>query len=81
MNSSRIRLVQIGGGSPRIHVGEGALPSVTVSFNLAPGVSLSDAAQEIAEMQNRLGMPETIRGFFAGTLRAYQQSLSPRPHP
>jgi multidrug efflux pump len=30
-------------------------------------------------MQTRLGMPETIRGFFAGTLQAYQQSLSTEP--
>ncbi|MGB8011842.1 MAG: efflux RND transporter permease subunit [Terriglobales bacterium] len=50
-------------------------PSVTVSFNLAPGVSLSDATQRIAAMQQRLGTPSTIRGFFAGTLLAYQQSL------
>ena len=57
----------------------GLFPSVTVSFNLAPGVSLSDATQEITEMQNRLGMPQTIRGFFAGTLLAYQQSLSTEP--
>jgi len=53
----------------------GLFPSVTVSFNLAPGVSLSDATQRIAEMQQRLGTPSTIRGFFAGTLQAYQQSL------
>jgi multidrug efflux pump len=53
----------------------GLFPSVTVSFNLAPGVSLSDATQRIALMQQRLGTPSTIRGFFAGTLQAYQQSL------
>jgi len=53
----------------------GLFPSVTVSFNLGPGVSLSDATQSIAEMQQRLGTPSTIRGFFAGTLLAYQQSL------
>jgi multidrug efflux pump len=57
----------------------GLFPSVTVSFNLAPGVSLSDATQRIAEMQQRLGTPSTIRGFFAGTLMAYQQSLSTEP--
>jgi multidrug efflux pump len=54
-------------------------PSVTVSFNLANGVSLSDATQRIAQMQQRLGTPSTIRGFFAGTLLAYQQSLSTEP--
>ena len=54
-------------------------PSVTVSFNLAPGLSLSDATLLINQMQNRLGMPSTIHGFFAGTLQAYQQSLSSEP--
>jgi multidrug efflux pump len=54
----------------------GLFPSVTVSFNLANGVSLSDATQSIAVMQQKLGTPSTIRGFFAGTLLAYQQSLS-----
>jgi multidrug efflux pump len=51
-------------------------PSVTVSFNLAPGVSLSEATQSIAVMEQKMGTPDTIRGFFAGTLLAYQQSLS-----
>jgi multidrug efflux pump len=57
----------------------GLFPSVTVSFNLAPGVSLSDATMRIAQMQQRLGTPSTIRGFFAGTLLAYQQSLGTEP--
>jgi multidrug efflux pump len=57
----------------------GLFPSVTVSFNLAPGVSLSDATERIAQMQQRLGTPSTVRGFFSGTLQAYQQSLSTEP--
>lgn len=57
----------------------GLFPSVTVSFNLAPGVSLSDATQRVAEMQQRLGTPATVRGFFAGTAQAYQQSLGTEP--
>jgi len=57
----------------------GLFPSVTVSFNLANGVSLSDATQRIAQMQQRLGTPSTIRGFFAGTLLAYKQSLTTLP--
>ncbi len=57
----------------------GLFPSVTVSFNLAPGVSLSDATLEIARMQQRLGTPSTVHGFFAGTLLAYQQSLGTEP--
>jgi multidrug efflux pump len=51
-------------------------PSVTISFNLAPGVSLSDATLAIAQMQQRMGTPTSLRGFFAGTLQAYQASLA-----
>jgi multidrug efflux pump len=54
----------------------GLFPSVTVSFNLAPGVALSDATLEIAELQQRLGTPASVRGFFAGTLQAYQASFA-----
>jgi multidrug efflux pump len=57
----------------------GLFPSVTVSFNLANGYALSDATLAIDEMQQRLGTPSTVRGFFAGTLQAYQQSLSSEP--
>jgi multidrug efflux pump len=57
----------------------GLFPSVTTSFNLAPNVSLSDATKSIQDMQRRLGMPTSIQGFFAGTLLAYQQSLSSEP--
>jgi multidrug efflux pump len=54
----------------------GLFPSVTVSFNLAGGMSLSDATREVAEMETRLGIPSTVHGFFAGTAEAYQQSLA-----
>ena len=57
----------------------GLFPSVTVSFNLASNVSLSDATYSISQMQKRLGTPESLQGFFAGTLLAYQQSLGSEP--
>jgi len=57
----------------------GLFPSVTVSFNLASNVSLSDATLSITQMQKRLGTPSTLQGFFAGTLQAYQQSLGAEP--
>jgi multidrug efflux pump len=57
----------------------GLFPSVTVSFNLAPNVSLSQATLRISQMQKQLGTPSTIQGFFAGTLQAYQQSLGTEP--
>jgi len=58
---------------------QGQFPSVTVSFNLAPGVALSDAARSIIAMQQRIGMPDTIQGMFSGTLQAFQASLSTQP--
>jgi len=57
----------------------GLFPSVTVSFNLAPGYSLSDATLAIAQLKERLGTPKSVHGFFAGTLLAYQQSLGTEP--
>jgi multidrug efflux pump len=57
----------------------GLFPSVTVSFNLAAGKSLSDATTAIAQMQGHLGAPSTLQGFYAGTLQAYQQSLGTEP--
>jgi multidrug efflux pump len=57
----------------------GLFPSVTVSFNLADNVSLSQATQNILQMQQRLGTPSSLHGFFAGTLLAYQQSLASEP--
>jgi multidrug efflux pump len=58
---------------------QGQFPSVTVSFNLAPGVALSDAAKAIIAMEQRIGMPSTIHGMFSGTLQAFQASLSTQP--
>ncbi len=54
----------------------GLFPSVTASFNLASGLSLSDATREVTQMEQRLGMPGSVRGFFAGTAQAYQDSLA-----
>jgi multidrug efflux pump len=57
----------------------GLFPSVTVSFNLTSGVSLSDATLAIDQMKQKIGAPSTLRGFFAGTAQAYKQSLSTEP--
>ena len=56
-----------------------SFPSVTVSFNLASNMSLSDATRMVSQMQQRLNMPGTVRGFFAGTAAAYQTSLASEP--
>jgi multidrug efflux pump len=43
------------------------------------GASLSDATREVTEMEQQLGMPGTVHGFFAGTAQAYQQSFATLP--
>jgi len=58
---------------------QGQFPSVTVSFNLAPGVALSDAVKTIQLMQQRIEMPARIHGSFSGTLQAFQASLASMP--
>jgi multidrug efflux pump len=54
----------------------GLFPSVTVNFNLAPGVSLGQATQEIQDIQQKLGVPQSVQGSYSGTLQAFQASLS-----
>jgi multidrug efflux pump len=58
---------------------QGQFPSVTVSFNLAPGLALSDAARAITAMEQKMGLPPTIQGTFSGTLQAFQESLATMP--
>jgi multidrug efflux pump len=58
---------------------QGLLPSVMVSFNLAPGIALSDAVAAIERMQQQIGMPATIHGSVMGTLQAFQSSLASEP--
>jgi multidrug efflux pump subunit AcrB len=58
---------------------QGQFPSVTLSFNLAPGVALSDAVQVIQQVEQSVGMPATIQTSFSGTLQAFQSSLSTEP--
>jgi multidrug efflux pump len=58
----------------------GLFPSATVSFNLVPGVSLGQAADEIERLQQNLGMPKAVHGRFSGTLLAFEQSLGSEPY-
>jgi len=55
---------------------QGQVPSVTISFNLAPGVSLGEATQAIEDAQRTIGFPPTITASFQGTAAAFQDSLS-----
>ena len=58
---------------------QGQFPAVTLSFNLAPGVALSDAVQAINQTEQSIGMPATIHGSFSGTAQAFQSSLRSEP--
>jgi HAE1 family hydrophobic/amphiphilic exporter-1 len=54
---------------------QGQLPAVTVSFNLASGVSLSDAVASIDGAMTKIGLPATITGSAQGTAQAFQDSM------
>ena len=58
---------------------QGQFPSVTLSFNLAPGIALSDAVKTIHAMEQHIAMPEQIHGSFSGSLQAFQASLASEP--
>ena len=58
---------------------QGQFAATTISFNLAPGRSLSDARTEIDDAIRRIDMPSFVRGAFAGTAATFQQSQSSMP--
>jgi multidrug efflux pump len=53
--------------------------ATTISFNLAPGVSLSTAVDAINAATTRIGVPASIQGSYQGTARAFQESLANEP--
>jgi hydrophobe/amphiphile efflux-1 (HAE1) family protein len=57
----------------------GQFPSVTISFNLVPGMPLGTAVERILEIQRSLAMPSSIHGSFSGTAQAFQDSLANEP--
>ncbi len=67
------------GNTPLAVNHQGSFVSTTISFNLAPGKSLSDATAAVGDAMRRIGMPASIHGSFAGTAQTYQQSLASEP--
>jgi HAE1 family hydrophobic/amphiphilic exporter-1 len=53
----------------------GQLPSVTISFNLKPGVALGEAVEQIQNLKNEMRMPATLSTNFQGAAQAFQSSL------
>jgi multidrug efflux pump len=58
---------------------QGLFAAATISFNLAPGKSLSEAQTEIENAIRNIDMPDSVRGAFAGTAATFQQSQSNMP--
>jgi multidrug efflux pump len=58
---------------------QGQFPSVTLSFNLAPGVGLGHAVDAIKAAEREIGLPPSIRAAFQGTAQAFQASLANQP--
>ncbi|HTV95702.1 MAG TPA: efflux RND transporter permease subunit [Steroidobacteraceae bacterium] len=63
-------------GTTRLSVNHhGLFASTTISFNLEPGMSLSDATQAVTRAMEEIHMPTSVHGIFAGTAATFQQSL------
>jgi multidrug efflux pump len=59
---------------------QGVFPSITLSFNLAPGTSLGDAVVAIQDAEREIGMASSVQGSFQGTAQAFQASLQSQPY-
>ncbi|MGK9169197.1 efflux RND transporter permease subunit [Inquilinus limosus] len=70
----------VGPGNTPLSVNhQGLFAATTISFNLAPGKSLSDAAAAVQQAMVDLHMPATIHGSFQGTAQVFQSSLRDEP--
>jgi multidrug efflux pump len=58
---------------------QGQFPVVTLSFNLAPGVSLGDAVKAVNKVKDEIGMPPSVQAAYQGTAEAFQTSLANEP--
>ena len=67
------------GNTPLVINHQGQFPVVTLSFNLAPGVSLGDAVNVIHNAEQQIGFPASIQAGFQGTAQAFQNSLANEP--
>jgi multidrug efflux pump len=58
---------------------QGQFPAATISFNLAPNISLGDATKAINAAENQIGLPATIHPSFQGNAAQYQEALANQP--
>ncbi len=64
---------------PQTITHQGQFPVITLSFNLAPGVALSDAVRAVDQAKKDLNMPPGIQAAFQGATQAFQASLTSEP--
>jgi multidrug efflux pump len=65
--------------TPLVISHQGQFPVVTLSFNLAPGVSLGEAVDVIHNAEQQIGFPQSIQASFQGSAAAFQNSLAGEP--
>jgi multidrug efflux pump subunit AcrB len=65
--------------SPLSIAHQGQFPSVTLSFNTAPGAALGDAVDAIARVKQRIDLPPSVHADFQGTAQAFSDSLASEP--
>ena len=70
--SAVARLTRTIGPTSISHVGQ--VPSVTISFNLAPGVSLGTAVEQVQKIETEMHLPVTVTGSFQGTAAVFKSS-------
>jgi multidrug efflux pump subunit AcrB len=58
---------------------QGQFPSITLSFNLAPGVALGPAVEAIHRAEREIGLPASVHAAFQGTAQAFKDSLASQP--
>ncbi|WP_068089934.1 efflux RND transporter permease subunit [Novosphingobium rosa] len=76
--SSFVKATQSGSSSVTVNH-QSEFPAATLSFNLSPGVSLSQATAAVEKVREDLGAPVTLNGNFQGNAQAFKQSLSSEP--
>ncbi len=67
------------GAMPLAVTHQGQFPAATITFNLAPGASLGDAANKIKNIASEIALPETIQTEFVGNAKAFADSTSSQP--
>jgi multidrug efflux pump len=65
--------------APLVIAHQAQFPAVTISFNLTPGASLSEAVAAVTEAQREIGMPASVSGSYSGDAQEFAKSLANQP--